>query len=315
MTSFLDASTSWQLLFQDPATPVMEGIVEFHHDLLFYLVFVVFFVLFMMGTAVEGFTDRGSTPLESFSHNTTLEIVWTIVPSLVLALVAAPSFALLYSIDEIREAQVTLKAVGHQWYWTYEYGDPQDLVGLTYFKRLERGLNSGEDTIENMLDDMLRDEIRAAYGLGPGLRPGERPAPVIAPVTGNFTLESFMVNDPGPHDLRLLDVTSRVVLPRLAHVRALVTSHDVLHSWAVPSLGVKVDACPGRLNQAAIFIKRPGVYYGQCSEICGVNHGFMPICVEAVDMPTYNLWFQSRGDMDMRLAKEILYEPLVGPLP
>ena len=230
-----DASSRWQLLFQDPASPVMEGIIEFHHDVMFVLVFIVFFVLYMLCSAVLGFADTApSKKLEAFSHNTALEVAWTLIPSFVLLLVAVPSFALLYSIDELVNPAVTLKSVGHQWYWTYEYSD----YGVEY---------------------------------------------------GTLGVESYMVAD---EDLpfgtyRLLETNYRVVLPTNVHVRALVTSADVLHSWAIPSLGVKVDACPGRLNQAAMFIKREGVYYGQCSEICGVNHGFMPIVVQGVSLDAY----------------------------
>lgn len=154
---------------------------------------------------------------------------------------AFPSFALLYSIDELVNPSATLKSVGHQWYWTYEYSD----FGAEF---------------------------------------------------GSVELESYMVpeEDLGRGHYRLLETNYRVVLPVGVHVRALVTSADVLHSWAIPSLGIKVDACPGRLNQTAMFIKREGVFYGQCSEICGVNHGFMPIVVQAVSLDTYGAWLSAR---------------------
>jgi len=234
-----NVSTKWQVLFQDPASPVMEGIISFHHDLMFLLIFIVFFVLYMIFAILHNFSNiPADRPLDTSSHNTLLEIFWTVVPSIILLFVAVPSFALLYSIDELVNPSLTLKVIGHQWYWTYEYSD----YSMEY---------------------------------------------------GNLNVESYMVSEEDliPGQYRLLETTYRVVLPINVHVRTLITSADVLHSWAVPSLGLKLDACPGRLNQAALFIKREGVYYGQCSEICGVNHGFMPIVIQAVPMADFNAWF------------------------
>ena len=173
---------------------------------------------------------------ENVRHSTKLEIVWTIVPTLVLVLIAMPSFALLYSYDEpLSSPSVTIKAVGHQWYWSYEYTD---------------------------------------YA------------------TGSISFDSYMVDDAELNigELRLLETDNRIVLPVGVAVRVLVTSGDVLHSWAVPSFAVKVDAVPGRLNQVILLITRPGVFYGQCSELCGVNHGFMPIVVEAVTIENFFSW-------------------------
>lgn len=243
--SIFDASKKWQLIFQDPASPVMEGIIEFHHEVMFLLVFIVFFVLYMIASIIVGFsssTQSQTKPVDTFSHNTALEIAWTLIPSATLLFVAVPSFALLYSIDELINPSLTIKAIGHQWYWTYEYYQPE----------------SGWDS---------------------------------------FEIESYMVpeEDLGSGSFRLLETSKRVVLPIKLQVRALVSSADVLHSWAIPSLGVKVDACPGRLNQAGIFIKREGTYYGQCSEICGVNHGFMPIVIEGVSLHDYRDWTWSEG--------------------
>lgn len=152
--------------------------------------------------------------------------------------IAVPSFALLYSIDEIVDPAITLKVIGHQWYWSYEYNDYSNLFGSCI----------------------------------------------------NF--DSYMISDDDLEEgqIRLLDVDNKLVLPINTHVRALITSTDVLHSWAVPSLGVKMDACPGRLNQVSIFIKREGSFYGQCSEICGVQHGFMPIVIEATSIENYIKW-------------------------
>lgn len=182
-------------------------------------------------------SDRNPVP-ETTVHGTTLEIVWTIVPALILVGIAVPSFALLYAIDEIIEPAVTVKCVGHQWYWSYEYGD-----------------YSNED--------------------------GE----II-----NFDSYRVPDEDLDEGNLRLLEVDNRVVLPVDTHVRLVVTAADVLHCWTVPSFGVKRDACPGRLNQASVFVKRVGTYYGQCSEICGTNHAFRPIAVDVVSLDDYVGW-------------------------
>jgi len=175
-------------------------------------------------------------------HGTVIEVAWTVTPSLILMIIAVPSFALLYSMDEIVDPSITLKAIGHQWYWTYELSDYSE-----------------------------NDE-------------------------NSIVFDSYMVpeDDLTLGQLRLLEVDNRVVLPIQTHVRVLVTAADVLHSWAVPSLGVKCDAVPGRLNQTSIFLQRPGVFYGQCSEICGVNHGFMPIVVEGVSLDEYITWLSNK---------------------
>lgn len=173
-------------------------------------------------------------------HNTKLEIIWTVIPTIILIFIAIPSFILLYSLDEVINPSVTLKAIGHQWYWSYEYSDYTE--------------------------------------------------------NNSINFDSYMIteNDLEFGQFRLLEVDNRVILPVNTHVRVLVTAGDVLHSWAVPSMNIKADAVPGRLNQLTLFIKRPGVYYGQCSEICGVNHAFMPIVIEAVSLWNYSNWLSSR---------------------
>jgi cytochrome c oxidase subunit 2 len=242
--TYFDISRKWQVLFQDPGTPLMEGIVDFHHDLMFLIIFIVVFVLYVMTIIVYNFKETNYNKTNVIlrgTHNTTLEVFWTILPSLLLLSVAIPSIALLYSIDELITPSVTLKVVGHQWYWTYEYSD----FSMNY---------------------------------------------------NHLHLESYMITDEDllPGYYRLLETTSRVVLPTKVHIRVLITSADVLHCWAVPSLGIKTDACPGRLNQLALYIKRNGIFYGQCSEICGVNHGFMPIVVESVNLLKYSKWFSEQ---------------------
>jgi len=236
--AYCDAAEPWQMGLQDPATPVMEGIIDFHNHLMFFIVVIAVFVMWLLYRVLKDFNEDNNTVVEKFTHSTVLEIVWTIVPAIILLIIAVPSFSLLYSLDEIVDPAVTLKIIGHQWYWSYEYSD---------YVTIENG--------------------------------------------SNMTFDSYMVAEEDlPHrrgSLRLLETDNRILLPMNVPIRLIVTSADVLHSWAVPSLGIKVDACPGRLTQASLFMKREGVFYGQCSEICGVNHGFMPIVVTAVYLDMY----------------------------
>jgi cytochrome c oxidase subunit 2 len=237
----MDLAEPWQIGFQDPATPVLEGIIDFHNDLMVLLTVIGIAVFWVIGRAWVLF-EENPTPSQVV-HGTTLEMIWTIIPAVILMFVAVPSFALLYSIDEILDPAVTLKVVGHQWYWSYEYSD-----------------YSSED--------------------------GE---------TINF--DSYMIPEDDLSDmgqLRLLEVDNRVILPINTHIRVVVTAADVLHCWGIPSFAMKVDACPGRLNQTSLFIKRAGTFYGQCSEICGVNHGFMPIVVEGVELEDYVTWIYNK---------------------
>nr|YP_009040512.1 cytochrome c oxidase subunit 2 [Kappaphycus striatus]AHG98611.1 cytochrome c oxidase subunit 2 [Kappaphycus striatus] len=239
---YADIAENWQLGFQDPATPIMEGIVNLHHDLMFFLCIISIFVSWMLGRTLWHFERKQNLTPSSTTHGTLIEIIWTVTPAIILLIIAVPSFSLLYAMDEIISPAITIKTLGHQWYWSYEYSD-----------------YANED--------------------------GE----VI-----NF--DSYMVpeEDLEKGQLRLLEVDNRMVVPINTHIRIIVTGADVLHSWAVPSLGVKCDAIPGRLNQASLFIKREGIYYGQCSEICGINHGFMPIVVEAVALPNYINWISNK---------------------
>ena len=241
-TAHCDAAEPWQLGFQDAATPMMQGIIDLHHDIFFFLVFILVFVVWMLSRALWHFHASRNPITERVVHGTVIEILWTLFPSIILMFIAIPSFALLYSMDEVVDPAITIKAIGHQWYWSYEYSD----------------YNSSDEQ--------------------------------------SLAFDSYMV----PEDelelgqLRLLEVDNRVVVPANTHLRMIITSADVLHSWAVPSLGVKCDAVPGRLNQASILIKREGVYYGQCSELCGTNHAFMPIVVEAVSLNDYVSWVSGR---------------------
>jgi len=205
----------------------MEEIIFFHDQVMFILIIIITTVLWLIVKALGGKVYH-----RYLVDGTLLEIVWTIVPAIILVLIAFPSLKLLYLMDEVMAPALTIKAIGHQWYWSYEYSDYQ---------------------------------------------------------TQTLEFDSYMVptSDLNKGDFRLLEVDNRLVVPINTHVRVLVTGADVLHSFAVPALAVKMDAVPGRLNQTGFFVKRPGVFYGQCSEICGANHSFMPIVVEAVSLDKY----------------------------
>lgn len=238
----LDAPVSWQMNFQTPATEIMEKIVDLHHDIMFFLVMIVTFVSWMLGRIVFFFKKENTNSLRvAFSHHTLLEKVWTYIPTVVLLLVAAPSFSLLYSIDALAEPKISVKVVAHQWYWSYETTD----------------MVSAKDV--NFDSYMLAEDDLAAGGL------------------------------------RLLEVDNRLALPIRTNIRLIITAADVLHSWAVPALGVKMDSCPGRLNQVSLYLNRPGTFYGQCSELCGINHSFMPIVVEAVTVDQYRRWLDTQA--------------------
>jgi cytochrome c oxidase subunit 2 len=238
-----DAPEAWQLGFQDPATPAVEGMIFFHNYIMLFLIVIGLFTVWMLYKIVISFNEGTFKQAEKFTHSSILEIIWTIIPAITLLVIAIPSFTLLYSLDELIDPVVTLKIVGHQWYWSYEYSD---------YATLEGGESLNFDSYLINTDDL--------------------------------TFGSF----------RLLEVDNRVILPVSTHIRLLITAADVLHSWAVPSFGIKVDACPGRLSQASLFLKREGVYYGQCSEICGVNHGFMPIVVKSVSVETFIEWISAK---------------------
>nr|UFQ24193.1 cytochrome c oxidase subunit II [Anopheles albitarsis] len=216
---------------QDSSSPLMEQLNFFHDHTLLILTMITILVGYIMGMLMfNKFTNR------FLLHGQTIEIIWTVLPAIILMFIAFPSLRLLYLMDEINTPSITLKSIGHQWYWSYEYSDFLNLEFDSY----------------------------------------------MTP-TNELELNGF----------RLLDVDNRVVLPMNNQIRILVTATDVLHSWTIPSLGVKVDATPGRLNQLNFLINRPGLFFGQCSEICGANHSFMPIVIESIPMNFFIKWITS----------------------
>uniref|UniRef100_A0A1S5VN53 Cytochrome c oxidase subunit 2 n=4 Tax=Cubitermes group TaxID=377833 RepID=A0A1S5VN53_9NEOP len=227
--------TTWlNLTLQDSASPVMEQLIYFHDHALMIMLMIITTVFYtMISIILNKQTSR------FILEGQMIETVWTIAPAIILVFIAIPSLRLLYLMDEIHNPVVTLKTVGHQWYWSYEYSD---------FMKLE--------------------------------------------------FDSYMVQqeDQQMNTFRLLDTDNRIVLPMNSPIRMIVTAADVLHSWAVPSLGVKTDATPGRLNQTSFSINRPGLLYGQCSEICGANHSFMPIVIESVSTNQFINWVSKMSE-------------------
>ena len=246
---YCDAPKYGQIGIQDPASFVLEAVIYFHNFLFVFLTVIGITVCYLLWYIIKTYNSDvySYNNVIKFSHSSILEIVWTVIPAILLLWLAIPSFNLLYSLDEIIDPALTLKIVGHQWYWSYEYSD--------------YALLESSDSL-------------------------------------NF--DSYMVSskDLTKGSFRLLEVDNRVILPIQTHIRLLVTAADVLHCWAVPSFGVKIDACPGRLSQVSLFLKRIGVYYGQCSEICGVNHGFMPIVVQGVSSTNFIKWIVMKLELN-----------------
>jgi cytochrome c oxidase subunit 2 len=233
----------WQMGFQPAASPVAERFHEFHHFLLILITCISVFVLCLLLYVIVRFrASRNPTPSRT-THHTLIEVLWTVIPVVILVVMAVPSFKLLYYVDRAHDADMTIKVTGHQWYWSYEYPD-----------------------------------------------------------NGNFTFDSNHVLDADlkPGQLRLLSVDNHIVLPVDTTVRVLITSGDVMHSWFVPPVGVQMYAVPGRLNETWVKVEREGTFYGQCNQICGINHGFMPIEIEAVSKDKFKQWV---GEAQKKFAR------------
>lgn len=231
----------WQMTLQSAASPVMEGINGMHHLLLVITSLIALAVAGLLGYVIYRFRSKRNPIPSTTSRNILLEIVWTIIPIIILIIIGIPSIKLLFKLDAPQEADLTVKAIGRQWYWTYEYPHQDPAKGFSY--------------------------------------------------------DSYMIEpkDLKPGQPRLLEVDRRLVVPVDTTVRILVTSSDVLHSFAVPSLGIKRDCVPGRINETWFRVSQPGIYYGQCSELCGLNHGFMPIAIHVVPKADYEEWFNNKG--------------------
>jgi cytochrome c oxidase subunit 2 len=215
-----------QLNFQNGASPIINQILHFHDYLLFIVTLITIRVIYLIILVIS------SQFLNShFKENHTLEILWTVIPALILLFIIFPSIKVLYYMEE-NNPLITLKTVGHQWFWSYEYSD-----------------------------------------------------------ISNLELDSYIANN--LLNFRLLDTSNRIAIPLACNSRIITTSTDVIHSWTIPRLAIKSDAVPGRINQIHFLILRPGIYYGQCSEICGANHSFMPISLEAIPFKNFHTWLKS----------------------
>uniref|UniRef100_A0AAU6PWU7 Cytochrome c oxidase subunit 2 n=1 Tax=Neopsylla dispar fukienensis TaxID=3129005 RepID=A0AAU6PWU7_9NEOP len=224
--------TSWgNLNLQNSSSPLMEQLMLFHNHSMLIIILITILVGYLM---ISLFFNKLANRMLLESQN--IEIIWTIIPAITLIFIALPSLRLLYLLDDLNNPLITLKTIGHQWYWSYEYSD---------FNSIE--------------------------------------------------FDSYMIptKELNLNHFRLLDVDNRVTLPINSQIRILITASDVLHSWTIPSLGIKVDATPGRLNQTNFLINRPGLFFGQCSEICGANHSFMPIVIESIPMNFFLKWIYS----------------------
>nr|AEM66830.1 cytochrome c oxidase subunit II [Mecinus barbarus] len=224
--------TTWKtLMLQDSASPLMEQLMYFHdHTLMILIIITILIGQMLLSMLFNKFIHR------FLLEGQLIEMVWTILPAIILIMIALPSLRLLYILDEIFNPMITVKAIGHQWFWSYEYSD---------YKNIE--------------------------------------------------FDSYMIpdNQLSPMNFRLLDVDNRMIIPYNTQIRIIITSIDVIHSWTIPSLGVKIDATPGRLNQANFNINRTSLFFGQCSEICGANHSFMPIVIETVSSNKFISWMNS----------------------
>lgn len=232
-----DKPVDWQMWYQDAASPVMERINSMHINLMYLITAILAVVTIALVVAMVRFREKKNPTASKTTHNVPLEILWTLVPAIIVAVIAFPSIKLIFYMDKAENPDMTVKVIGHQWYWEYDYPD---------------------------------------HGV---------------------SFDSFMLNKDQLKDgqIRNLEVDRRVIVPVNKDVRILATSADVLHSWAVPAFGVKQDTIPGRVRETWVRVTKPGVYYGQCSELCGSGHGFMSIAVEAVSEAEFAAWIQKEG--------------------
>lgn len=230
-----DYPRPWQLGMQEAASPSAQHLHDFHTMMIWIITTIAVFVLILLTYVVLRYNKYANPNPKQFSHNVIIEVLWTVVPVIILIVIAIPSFKMLYFLDRTQNPEMTLKVTGYQWYWGYEYPDQEGIAFNSY-----------------MVADADIDE------------------------TAN--------------QKRLLSTDNVVVLPVETNIQILVTAADVIHSFAVPSLGIKIDAVPGRLNETWVYINKPGVYYGQCSELCGKDHAYMPIEIHAVPKEEFETW-------------------------
>ncbi|MDB2415132.1 cytochrome c oxidase subunit II [Rickettsiales bacterium] len=235
--AFADFPLPWQTGLQESASPMMTKLTDFYLELEFIAIAITLFVFVLLAYVCIRFNRKANPVPSKTTHNVLIEIIWTVVPVLILIAIAIPSMRVLYFVDKTEEVDMNLKVIGYQWYWGYQYPD------------------HGNISFDSNL--LQEDELKEG-------------------------------------DIRLLSVDNKVVLPIGKNIRIQLTAADVIHAWAIPALGVRMDAVPGRLNETWVRIEKPGIYYGQCSELCGVGHGFMPIAVEAVSEEDFKKWVEKK---------------------
>nr|UOX27608.1 cytochrome c oxidase subunit 2 [Pseudoregma panicola] len=221
--------TWMKMNFQNSNSPLMEQLIFFHDHTIFIILMIMFMISYMIM-----FIIKNKFINIKILENQLIELIWTTTPPLILIFIALPSLHLLYLMDEIKSPNMTIKIIGHQWFWSYEYSD-----------------------------------------------------------FPNIEFESYMINNNKNENFRLIEVDNKMIIPFKMNIRLLITSEDVIHSWTIPSLGIKIDAIPGRMNQSNMLANRPGMFFGQCSEICGINHSFMPIQMESINMNKFIYWLKN----------------------
>lgn len=234
------------MYFQEEGSINAIGIRDVHDNIMYFIIIIVLVVTYGLYIVIYK-----NISYKYLNHSTTIEIIWTIIPAIILILIAIPSFKLLYTMDEISKPLTTIKIKGNQWFWQYEISDIEGL---------------------------------------------------------NVNFDSYILSDESLTDgqLRLLDVDEKLVLPILTPIRLLITSNDVIHSWSVPSLGIKTDAIPGRLNSASLYILHKGYFTGNCTELCGSAHHAMSIIIEGVSKKDYILWLLNQGNIDIKTLNNII---------
>lgn len=239
------APESWGLSFQEAASPLAERIHDFHDMMLWIIIAIALFVLALLVWVIIRYNHKANPTPKQFTHNVMIEVIWTVIPIIILIVIAIPSFKVLYYNDRAENTEMTLKIVGNQWYWNYEYPDH-----------------------------------------------------------GNIKFDSYMIPDAEITDdqKRLLSTDTQVVLPVDTNIQLLISAGDVLHSWTIPAFGVKMDAVPGRWNETWVNISKPGIYYGQCSELCGKDHAYMPIEIKAVSKQEFKTWALANGATEENFA-------------
>ena len=277
-----------QFGLQEPATEIMRQIVTFHDALVWIITIITLFVLVLLLYVIWRFNETANPTPSRTSHNTAIEVAWTVIPIFILLAIAVPSFKLLYKQYEFPKADVTVKAIGHQWYWTHEYPD----TGFGFDTLMVKD----EDLLKKKFGDA---EFATRYGKLPDLERAKRMYTDSAPLW----LENKM--------LRILSVDNELVLPVNKNVHILITADDVIHNWTIPSFGVKTDAVPGRTIATWFRAEKTGMFYGQCSELCGKDHAAMPVAVRIVSEDVYAKWTVAMKAKDKKKAREIIQQASV----